>query len=226
PKFLDSAHQAARAEEVGYDGIVYVDSQNLAGDCYVALALAAQATSTIKLGTGVTNSFTRHPAVTASAIATVQVESGGRAYLGIGRGDSALAHLGRAPHPVAAFDNHLDLGQGGVRPQRLIDANQAPCRVDWLVVHRKNPVTHLKACPAGHLDVVNPKPLLIQGACAQRVVESETDAVPHGDDRRCRSQGLGEQRPHLIADLLDPFRWHFPSIWRHLLEGNAIHQLR
>ena len=33
PKFLDSASQAARAEEVGYDGIVYVDSQNLAGDC-------------------------------------------------------------------------------------------------------------------------------------------------------------------------------------------------
>jgi 5,10-methylenetetrahydromethanopterin reductase len=71
PKFLDSASQAARAEELGYDGIVYVDSQNLAGDCYVAMALAAQATSTIKLGTGVTNSFTRHPAVTASAIATV-----------------------------------------------------------------------------------------------------------------------------------------------------------
>ena len=28
PKFLDSASQAVRAEEVGYDGIVYVDSQN------------------------------------------------------------------------------------------------------------------------------------------------------------------------------------------------------
>ncbi len=112
---FNGVRQAVRAEEIGYDGIVYVDSQNRYGDTYVAMALAAQATSTIKLGTGVTNSFTRHPAVTASAIATVQVESGGRAYLGIGRGDSALAHLGRAPDPVSKFENYLERLQGYLR---------------------------------------------------------------------------------------------------------------
>ena len=106
PEF-SGVRQAVRAEEIGYDGIVFVDSQNRYGDCYVTMALAAQATSALKLGTGVTNSYTRHPAVTASAIATVQVESGGRAYLGIGRGDSALAHLGRAPHSVAKFEDYL-----------------------------------------------------------------------------------------------------------------------
>ena len=116
---FDGTRQAVRAEEVGYDGIVYVDSQNGVGDCYIAMALAAHATSTIKLGTGVTNSFTRHPAVTASAIATVQAESGGRAYLGIGRGDSALAHLGRAPHPVAAFEDYLVRLQGYLRGEEV-----------------------------------------------------------------------------------------------------------
>ncbi len=104
---FNGVKQAIRAEEIGYDGIVYVDSQNRYGDTYVCMALAAHATSTIKLGTGVTNSFTRHPAVTASAIATVQAESGGRAYLGIARGDSALAHLGRAPHSVPEFERYL-----------------------------------------------------------------------------------------------------------------------
>ena len=62
-----NVRQALRAEDAGYDGITYVDSQNLAGDCYIALALAARATSTLKLGTGVTNSGTRDPAVTACA---------------------------------------------------------------------------------------------------------------------------------------------------------------
>ena len=119
-KSLDAASQAMRAEELGYDGIVYYDSQNLAGDCYIALALAAQATSTIKLGTGVTNSFTRHAAVTASAIATVQAQSGGRAYLGIGRGDSALAHLGRAPDGVSAFEEYLE------RVQRYLRGEEVP----------------------------------------------------------------------------------------------------
>ncbi len=112
---FNGVQQAVRAEQIGYDGIVYVDSQNRYGDSYIALALAAHATTTIKLGTGVTNSFTRHPAVTASAIATVQAESGGRAYLGIGRGDSALAHLGRAPDSVPKFEDYLKRLQAYLR---------------------------------------------------------------------------------------------------------------
>ncbi len=114
-----NVRQALRAEDAGYDGITYVDSQNLAGDCYIALALAARATSTLKLGTGVTNSGTRDPAVTACAIATVQAESGGRAYLGIGRGDSALAHLGRAPDRVSVFENYLQRLQGYLRGEEV-----------------------------------------------------------------------------------------------------------
>ena len=115
PAVFDSVQQAQRAEELGFDGIIYVDSQNLAGDCYVAMGLAARATTRLKLGTGVTNSYTRHPAVTASAIASVQAESRGRAYLGIGRGDSALAHLGLAPHAVAPFERYLEQLQAYLR---------------------------------------------------------------------------------------------------------------
>ena len=105
PKSAASA--AARAEAAGYDGWLVVDSQNLSGDPYVALAAAAQATTTLGLGTGVTNPFTRHPAVTACSIATIQEISGGRAVLGIGRGDSSLAHIGLAPAPPALFERYL-----------------------------------------------------------------------------------------------------------------------
>jgi hypothetical protein len=70
--------RAQWAEAAGFDGITIVDSQNLSGDCYIALAMAAAATTRIKLGTGVTNPFTRHPAVTAGAIATVQPRYVGR----------------------------------------------------------------------------------------------------------------------------------------------------
>ena len=105
-------NRAQQAEHAGFDGITIVDSQNLSGDCYVALALAAHETERIRLGTGVTNPFTRHPAVTACAIATVHAESGGRAVLGIGRGDSALAHLGYAPAPVSVLEHYLERLQG------------------------------------------------------------------------------------------------------------------
>ena len=115
PNVFSGVDMAVRAEELGYDGIVWVDSQNLAADCYISMALAAHATSEIKLGTGVTNSYTRHAAITASAIATVQAESNGRAYMGIGRGDSALSHLGLAPHSVGAFEDYLSVLQTYLR---------------------------------------------------------------------------------------------------------------
>jgi 5,10-methylenetetrahydromethanopterin reductase len=114
-----AARHAARVEAAGWDGLAIVDSQNLSGDVYVALALAAKATERLRLATGVTNPYTRHPAVTASAIATVHAESGGRAVLGIGRGDSALAHLGLAPAPVDAFERYLARVQGYLRGEEV-----------------------------------------------------------------------------------------------------------
>lgn len=103
---------AAETEAAGYDGIGVTDSQNLAGDCWVALTAMAGVTSTLKLATGVTNPVTRHPAVTASAAHALSIlspapDGSGRVTVGIGRGDSALAHLGRAPASVKVLERYL-----------------------------------------------------------------------------------------------------------------------
>src|SRR6266566_5090554 len=110
---------AARAEGAGFDGLAVVDSQNLAGDPWVGLALAARETGRLRLGTAVTNPVTRHPAVTAAAAVTLQVASAGRFVLGIGRGDSALAHLGRAPASVATFERYLAVLQAYLRGEEV-----------------------------------------------------------------------------------------------------------
>jgi 5,10-methylenetetrahydromethanopterin reductase len=102
-----SAELARRAEAWGYDGLLLADSQNLQGDVYVGLAQAAAATSTLRVGTGVTNPLTRHPAVTASAIATIHAESGGRALLGIARGDSAVTQIGMAAATPDELATHV-----------------------------------------------------------------------------------------------------------------------
>ena len=98
---------ARRYEDAGFDGLLFFDTQNLAPEALVSLTAAAKETSTLGLGTGVTNPMTRHAAVTASAFSALQVVSNGRAYLGIGRGDSALAHLGYAPTSAGAFEKYL-----------------------------------------------------------------------------------------------------------------------
>lgn len=114
-----AAEFAKRAEGDGWAGISVVDSQNLSGDVYVTLALAASATERLGVATGVTNPITRHPAVTASAIASIQNLSRGRATLAIGRGDSALAHLGRAPTSVARFESYLTAVQRYLRGEEI-----------------------------------------------------------------------------------------------------------
>ena len=98
---------AVQAERWGFDELLLADSENLVGDPYVELALAAQATERLRLGPAVTNPLTRHPAVTASAIATLQVESEGRAVLVFGRGDSAVLQLGLRPATTAELERGL-----------------------------------------------------------------------------------------------------------------------
>ena len=103
PETATVVQQAVRAEQEGWDGITFTDSQNLIGDPFVAVAMAAAATDRLRFATAVTNAFTRHPALLANVAATVQEASGGRFVLGIGRGDTALFHLGRKPMPVDRF---------------------------------------------------------------------------------------------------------------------------
>ena len=125
------AEVARQAEEWGFSGLLVADSQNLNADVWIELALAAVATGRIMLGPGVTNPVTRHPAVTASAAATLQAETGGRAVLGLGRGDSALTQLGRRPVVAAELERALVAVQGFLRGEDVsIDGFMS--RIGWV----------------------------------------------------------------------------------------------
>jgi probable F420-dependent oxidoreductase len=88
---------ARQAEAAGFEYGWLFDSHVLWRDPYPLMALIAQATKRLRLGTCVTNPATREPTVTASSLAVLNELSGGRMDLGIGRGDSARRVLGKAP---------------------------------------------------------------------------------------------------------------------------------
>jgi 5,10-methylenetetrahydromethanopterin reductase len=102
-----TAQVARLCEATGWDGLLVTDTQCLAAEAIVQLSFCAAATARIRLGTGVTNPVTRDPAVLAGAFATLQQESGGRMTLGIGRGDSSLAHIGKHPASVSALESYV-----------------------------------------------------------------------------------------------------------------------
>ena len=66
-------------------------------------------TTTMRLGTCVTNPATREPTVTASALAALDEISDGRMDLGIGRGDSARRVMGKPPTTLARLEEATNL---------------------------------------------------------------------------------------------------------------------
>src|SRR5256712_4102843 len=81
------------AEATGYDDFWLAD-ERFFREVYASLTLCALRTRRMRLGPCVTDPYSRHPALTAMAIATLDEISGGRAILGLGAGVSGFRERG------------------------------------------------------------------------------------------------------------------------------------
>ena len=79
---------AVEAERLGFDRCLVYDEGLATRDVYATMTALVLATERMAIGPGITNAYTRHPAQTAAAIATLDELSGNRAFLGIGAGGS------------------------------------------------------------------------------------------------------------------------------------------
>jgi 5,10-methylenetetrahydromethanopterin reductase len=100
---------ARLAEDCGYGYLWYAD-EKFFRDPYVSLTYAALQTQRIRVGPCVTDPYTRHPAITAMAAATLAEVIPGRFDLGIGAGFSGLHSLGlRQSRPLTAMREAMQL---------------------------------------------------------------------------------------------------------------------
>lgn len=105
---VDVIGERARvAEQLGFDR-VWLPDERLRRSVYVALTACALRTESVGLGVGVTNPYTRHPAVTAASIASIEELRPGNVVLGLGAGGE-LSHLGLSPQrPRAAVRESIE----------------------------------------------------------------------------------------------------------------------
>jgi probable F420-dependent oxidoreductase len=119
-----------QAEAAGFQYGWSFDSHVLWMDPYPLLTLMAVNTKKMKLGTCVTNPAVRDISVTASLFATLDLISGRRMQLGIGRGDSSRRVLGKKPvswsQLEAAVAEFRDLTSG----KEVLHDGQ-PTRLSW-----------------------------------------------------------------------------------------------
>jgi len=100
---------AQLAEGTGYDDLWLAD-ERFFREVYACLTLCALRTRRVRLGPCVTDPYSRHPALTAMAVATLDEISGRRAVLGIGAGVSGFRELGvDATRSAAAIREAIEL---------------------------------------------------------------------------------------------------------------------
>ncbi|MFN8455400.1 MAG: LLM class flavin-dependent oxidoreductase [Anaerolineae bacterium] len=104
---LGVGQEVAEAEVLGYTRAGIWDSPALFREPWVTLASVARDTRQVALGTWVTNPLSRHPVVTASAVASLDDLAPGRVYLGIGSGDTGVSHLGLKAAPLAQLERYI-----------------------------------------------------------------------------------------------------------------------
>ena len=156
---------AQQAEAGGFSYGWLFDSHVLWLEPYPLLTMMALNTQRMRLGTCVTNPASRDPSVTASVLATLNLISGGRMDLGIGRGDSARRVLGKKPTTLARLEEAVrmikDLAEG-----RPTDYDGEQIQMGWAS-------GHLPVWIAGY----GPKALNLTGRVADGVILQFAD--PH-----------------------------------------------
>ena len=94
-------------DDAGVHVIGLPDSPALVRELYVTAAACAVNTSRATIMTAVTNPLSRDPAVTASALLTLNELAPGRVAMGIGTGDSAMWGVGMRPARVARLRDYI-----------------------------------------------------------------------------------------------------------------------
>jgi 5,10-methylenetetrahydromethanopterin reductase len=149
------------------------------------------------IGPRVTNPVTRHPTVTASAIASIDELSDGRALLGIGTGHSALLNIGQTPASRAKLRAYVEC------LKTLFEEGEAEyeghrVRLDW--PQRRPPIV---------IGAAGPKALELAGEIGDGVVVGCGMTQPAIDDAFQRLETGAQRSGRTLADL--DIWWYVPA---------------
>ena len=138
PSYIDAWREVQAAEAAGFTHAWFYDSQLIYSDVYATMALAAQNTSRIKLGTLVAIPTNRIAPVTASAIATINKLAPGRVILAMGTGYTGRNTMGLPQLSVKSLREYTEQVQGLLRGEDVLFRERD--RERWIrLVHADHP---------------------------------------------------------------------------------------
>ena len=186
----DCWREAQVAEDSGFRTAWFYDMPPMSSDIYACMALVAEHTTRIQLGTGVIAPSNRIAAVTASSIATINHLAPGRVILGVGVGGfTARGTMGFAPLvSMRQLREYVEQVQGLLRGEdvRYRDGEQER----WVrLLHPPEGYINLRDPIPIYLAASGPKMLALTGAIADGwitfidewgTVKQQTEAFKRG----------------------------------------------
>ncbi len=176
PAHPKSWEDVVAAEEHGFTTAWFYDSQMLYSDVYVSMALAAERTRHIKLGTGVAIPSNRIEPVTAHAIATINALAPGRVILGLGTGFTGRNTMGLPAVPLARLRSYVDSVRRLLRGEDVVYREGAQERVIRFL-HPDRGYINLKDPIPIHIAAEGPKALAMAGEIADGWMSSASGPV-------------------------------------------------
>ncbi|WUH89184.1 LLM class flavin-dependent oxidoreductase [Streptomyces sp. NBC_00433] len=185
---------ARRAEAEGLDTVWIPDSQFLWHDVWTTAALVADRTEHIGIGVAVTNFETRHIAVTANAVASVDDISGGRVKVAFGTGDSSVKTIGKRPTPLHRMRENIALLRGLLRGEEA----------SWPGPYGERPMRlrrHAAREVPVYMAASGPKALALAGEVADGVILAAGTAPPLVERGTGFIRAGAERAGRTLADL-------------------------
>jgi alkanesulfonate monooxygenase SsuD/methylene tetrahydromethanopterin reductase-like flavin-dependent oxidoreductase (luciferase family) len=149
---VDEIGYITHAENLGYSHCWVTDSQMIRSNCWAVLALAAQQTRTMRLGTGVNVPGLRLAPVTANGIATINRLAPGRCFISLGTGHTAMRMLGHKPMRLKPFRDYV----------RVVRALLNGAEVDYTLHGETHPI-RFQMREHHYIDLAHPIALYIAG---------------------------------------------------------------
>ncbi|MDO8531617.1 MAG: LLM class flavin-dependent oxidoreductase [Dehalococcoidia bacterium] len=126
----DYVHTVRIIDQQPFDFVGVPDSQSVYGELYVLMTHCLLNTKGKMVAPWVTNPWTRHPAVTVSAVGTLRRMFGNRVALGFGSGDSALQNLKMRPASLADMERYVHALRALFRGE-AVEWQSSTGRVAW-----------------------------------------------------------------------------------------------
>ncbi len=151
-------------------------------DAFGVLGALAGATEKIHLGPGVANPYLRHPNLLAASVATLDHLSGGRAFLGLGRGQTEWYEraLGiPTGNPVRVLEETFDLLEQWWNPPHRATAQDPHAHFRVLDWERSIGPIGTRPRPPIYLAAVGPKALDLAGRRADGVLFNDLASIEY-----------------------------------------------